>query len=235
MEEKIVTSLPRRFQTETLEGYKLATLATADGVSFFFYGIGYAIAYGVVDVARCTRLPYKGNCAHDSPPTEPVSHGVSARRDYCTCGFYIMYKDEQQICTLMREYGSKMHVFPARLIRLEVEAWGTIILHERGFRASNQRVLGVFLPPTCRFQSLQLQHFETSQKVCSKHLVPVVGSFALPDKTSAFVDVVCESHVNNTFISYYGIQNIIYTPVTLGELSNRLGTEVGWDTVVPNT
>jgi hypothetical protein len=110
-----------------------------------FLGLTVGGLYGADAAAVCEVLA--GTLA---PPRrwgrrpEPAPHGVPDLA--CTCGFYAL-KERAPALELLSARPPISRLFGTAL--LEVDLAGTIIEFQRGFRASDQRVLGVRVPPWC--------------------------------------------------------------------------------------
>lgn len=89
--------------------------------------------FGVLDTARCLRITFDMD---DQMRIAPVKHQAPAVG--CTCGFYSFHLDVP---------GDGHFGRIGDQFELLVELKGTIVEHERGYRAQQQRVLEVRLRP----------------------------------------------------------------------------------------
>jgi hypothetical protein len=125
--------LPSRQQVDTIRAFKLAQLVAVDG-RVKFQGAGSRVLYEGDDVASCEKdkvgwggFSFLGD--HEVPDPR------------CTCGFYgVPHKHAKEV---MADYQS------GTFCRLEVELFGRVIKHERGYRAQRQRVLSVAVLRRC--------------------------------------------------------------------------------------
>ncbi|MFP5252176.1 MAG: hypothetical protein ACLGH4_00075 [Actinomycetes bacterium] len=93
-------------------------------------GVSIGGVYEVEDVAVCVR-----GAAHEVPDLA------------CACGFHAFTDRDEATALLARRFGFGGAVIARAL--LEVDLSGTVIEHDRGFRAGGQRVLAVRLLPWC--------------------------------------------------------------------------------------
>lgn len=113
-------------RSEPIRGRKAAwVLVARDRTEAWFAGISVTVPYGADDVARCApdRCPAPG--AYEAPHREGG------------CGFHSATLDP--VSWLVPD-----------AVLLDVELFGRVIRHERGWRASRQRVLGAQFPRVCR-------------------------------------------------------------------------------------
>lgn len=176
--------LPVRESDETIRAFKLAYLIL-DGTRPRFCGIGQGSdhRYGVEEVAVCVRRTY-------------LSYRFDYEEDHCasipnpshTCGFYAVPEPP--------EAGDHAVV-------LEVELYGTVIVHEHGYRAEKQRVLSVRVARQC------------ASGLCDKDAICVapIESKILP---------LCADHA--ALIE----QSPLVAPAPLSAIASLLGTEVRW-------
>lgn len=116
--------------SEPLRGYKLADVVLVlghHGHEVRFAGIGHSTHYGAEDPAICTA----GSGPHEAPAL------------YCTCGYWSLFSEADATGAAMSNYD------PQRRWLLEIDVFGVIIRHERGYRSSRQRTLKVTAPPAC--------------------------------------------------------------------------------------
>jgi hypothetical protein len=127
--------LPSRQQVDTIRAFKLAQLVTVDG-GVKFQGAGSRVLYKGDDVASCERdkVGFFGGFSFLG------DHEVPDPR--CTCGFYAVPHKHAKVVVADYQSGA--------FCRLEVELFGRVIKHERGYRAQRQRVLSVAVLPQCR-------------------------------------------------------------------------------------
>lgn len=142
-------SVPTRVADEPIRAWKVAHLRLT-GEGWRFSGIGVAMEYGVEEVAKCARQG-------DHPTTHVIVNGAgqvvsrieepihTAPSLDCACGFYAVAEAD-----LSTRYG----FVTAAEVLLEVELYGRVIVHERGYRAEKQRVLsarmGTEWMPACQ-------------------------------------------------------------------------------------
>lgn len=107
-------------------GWKVAFLAF-DGSRVLFEGL-IGTRYGVSAPARCMR-------GEPHAPPDPA----------CTCGFWSYRSARSAIRRARRE----VHHQPATPVLLQVDLFGDVLEHTRGFRAAEQDVLGVYVPARC--------------------------------------------------------------------------------------
>lgn len=112
-------------------GWKCAQLLISpDRRAARFAGISIGCSYRADDTGTCVR--------HRSHHVPELS---------CECGFYAFFDREQAVELLGRRGGAAGGTVVRSL--LEVELTGTVVEHERGYRAEHQRVLGVVVLPWC--------------------------------------------------------------------------------------
>jgi len=114
--------LPVRMQVDPVVGFKTVTLKLRSG-SLELSGMRRAYK-GVTEKATCSAYP-KPDTEHEAPLLS------------CTCGFYAY----NSLAPL--EYGKRAS------ITATVEMFGTVIAHEKGYRASHQRVTGLQVGRAC--------------------------------------------------------------------------------------
>lgn len=111
---------PAELDLEDIRAWKVANV-DAGGV---FHGVVRG-TYAADDMSVCGRT--KG--AHPAPQLR------------CTCGFYA-FKSRSKALEMWED--------TLATALLEVDLYGTIVEHERGFRAQSQVVLALHLPTRCR-------------------------------------------------------------------------------------
>lgn len=191
--------LPLTIATEPIRAWKRAALVGGDGASIGFDGIGMGGRYEVDAHAQCrpSRSYYLG--------TAPVAHEAPAVD--CKCGFYGLALDDERQPTRPHE--------PAQPYLLDVELFGRVIRHERGYRAARQKVLRVHVPTLCyrcgdRARRLGLTLSTTT-------LIPNSYGSSYPRTTPGKWQPTC-GMLCGSYVSY----------LTLEQAAKRLGTEVDW-------
>jgi hypothetical protein len=132
----------RRLVAEPIMAWKTATLTgTMWSDELAFKPLSAPGTYGTTEVAECRPVPgvtpghrwmwsYDGKRGvDDGPPEHDAPHPD------CACGFY----------------ATKDRTAPAvDVVALRVELTGTVIVHERGYRAQRQQVVAIEIPKMCR-------------------------------------------------------------------------------------
>lgn len=158
----------------------------------------------------------------------------------CTCGFHV-FRDRRDATALLAARPPVSRLFG--LVLLEVDLAGSVIEFERGFRASQQRVLGVQVPRWCltcawngravraeRVAGLSGEAFEEACKAdLPQHpplyrlamIVHYQGLIARLGERAA-LRAVCDKHTPATG----GPEATVV--LELADLAARLGTEVSW-------
>lgn len=160
-------------------------LLTPDRSAGRFGGLSVGAPYAAHDRARCLRE----RC--------PVGHNHVAPHARGTCGFYGSATDPLD------------WMLPDAAL-LDVELFGRVIRHERGWRAGGQRVLGAAFVRGCG---------SCLQPVDAPVLVPVRSPV---DTRGALVAPRCARCSLAWRSDRYG------APLTVGELASLLGTEFSW-------
>lgn len=119
--------LAQKVQMDPIIAYKAASVVDGEH-GLRLRGVGTPLPYHPTDEARCYR--YMGNSEAAHPAPDPV----------CGCGFYAVTKENAQVAWQDYVRSSLM---------LQVELYGQVIRHQKGYRASKQRVLGVQIAPKC--------------------------------------------------------------------------------------
>lgn len=136
-------SAPTKQDTIPILAWKLCNL-TRDGEGYRFYRIGalslfknFRGSYGIEGTAECVSPRYRRSgipkefCTKDVPNLS------------CVCGFYAV----REIELLKENYcGSDTRDLTEGQVLLQVELYGKVIVHSRGYRAEKQRVLEMWLP-----------------------------------------------------------------------------------------
>lgn len=120
-----IGSLKVEDQPDTIVGYKWGSFKIKDK-TLLIAGAHDDRGYGVEAEAKCQKGMFsysRGDGCTELPG------------EACACGFYAYDKDNY-----MRE-----HTYGKELL-LEVELYGRVVVHERGMRASHQRVLKITVP-----------------------------------------------------------------------------------------
>jgi hypothetical protein len=132
--------------TERPLGYKVGRLvAEPQGTGGCFLGMTVGGLYTSDATATCEvldgRLPPPRRWGRRVIPSPHVAPDLA-----CSCGFYAFNRADAAT-QLLAERPPVSRLFGAAL--LEVDLAGTVIGFDRGFRASQQRVLGVQVPRWC--------------------------------------------------------------------------------------
>lgn len=212
--------VPTEHTRESVRAWKRARLRVDGGV-LKFEGTGVQHAYSVEDSAiHAYGTPL---VEHPSPDPDFGCH---------TCGFYAM-SDRTMLPVLSREYVNST-------LDLEVELSGTIIEHEKGYRAGKQRVLAVWVDRRCAicaspkyFESLPAgQYFYWNGTSFGKTPVAVGGGAkGEPDSPHSDPKFVQADGLRLTEGNYAVPSCRSCTPlglVSLSEASGLLGTEIRW-------
>ena len=125
-------AVPLRDAEEPIRAWKRANLVIERGL-VRFGAMGVDERYSVDGHAHCSSQ-YRLSSLWWGEARVP--HGATPSLS-CRCGFYAW-----------TERDDAFKVYPTAAL-LEVDLFGTVIVHERGYRASRQRVLAVWLPKTC--------------------------------------------------------------------------------------
>lgn len=179
-------SLPARASVEPVAVRKAAwTLVSPDRRAGRFAGMSVGLAYRAHDRAHCQRerCPVQGN--HSAPHPRG------------TCGFY-------------GSTGDPLGWMMPESALLDVELFGRVIRHERGWRAGGQRVLGASFVRGCMACVTYVERPE---------LVAVPAPAAT---RSLLVAPRCTRCARVWRAPGEG------EPLSPGELAGLLGTEVGW-------
>lgn len=162
-------------------GYKLATVAVGRDGRIEFRGLVHG-AYGADERATCTR-----GRTH-TPPA-----------DDCHCGFHAFYTVDQAL--------AHWSSYPDAVL-LDVELYGDIVAHRRGWRAAEQVVMAAYVRPTCR--------------QCGRH---ATGLSLRPPTNRR--DVITQVTGHDRYIPTCDACTS-RTPVTLAHLTGQVGTEIRW-------
>jgi hypothetical protein len=127
-------------------GFKVARLTADPGTGEGrFLGLTLGGAYAADDLAGCEVL-----AGSISPPRRWGRRRVPEPHDppdlACTCGFHA-FRDRAEALELLATRPPVSRMFGPVL--LEVDLAGTVVEFDRGYRASQQRVLGVHVPRWC--------------------------------------------------------------------------------------
>ena len=179
MTEEIV-ELPVRQQVEPVVGFKTLNLRLRSG-SIEMSGMRSSY-HGVTERATCSAYPKPG-VAHEAPLLT------------CTCGFYA-YDELEHIYSWRRE------------IVGTVEMFGTVINHEKGYRASHQRVTALAVGRPCD----QCKEFGDERRVADAFYFNMSGdSYRLCAEHGAMSEKLNAA-----------------MRMTLAEMAERLEIEVAW-------
>lgn len=188
----------RRLVAEPIMGWKAAALVDVPGVGPRFQPISASGTYGTVEVAECRPVHgvTPGYTMWDQLRALPVGllAGPVPTHDVpdpdCACGFYAR-KERADLALSGGRRGQ---------VRLRVALTGTVIAHERGYRAQRQQVVGVEIPKVCGCGDRD-------------HIVGlwVVGP-------STYYRPVCRSCA-----AHAGIE-----PIALADMTALLGVDVAW-------
>jgi hypothetical protein len=127
-------------------GFKVARLV-ADPVTgeASFLGLTLGGLYAHDDTATCEvlagTLPPPRRWGRRAPPAPHDAPDLT-----CTCGFYALHRREDATSLLATRPPISRMFGP---VLLEVDLAGTVVEFDRGYRASQQRVLGVQVPRWC--------------------------------------------------------------------------------------
>lgn len=124
----------RSRRAEPITAWKRADIVARNG-NVCFEGIGMDQPYAAVDTATCG-----GDTETDAGHLIPDPTG-----DCRACGFYAM-ADRLDLCDCGCVCGGS-HM--AGVATLEVELYGRVIRHSRGYRAQHQRVLAAWIDTAC--------------------------------------------------------------------------------------
>jgi hypothetical protein len=223
-------------------GYKVARLVTDPRTGEGgFLGLTVGGLYTRDTAAVCEvlagSLPAPRRWGRRAPPVAHEAPDLG-----CTCGFYAFH-DRPSAVGLLSARPPVSRLFG--LVLLEVDLAGTVIEFDRGFRASDQRVLGVHVPPWCvpcatsgsvrrarRIAGLSGRPFEDALRADLPRYPPLYR-VALNAHHNALIErlagraalrAVCDEH---TPVADPAAPT---EPVVLelADLAARLGTEVSW-------
>ncbi len=112
--------------------------------------------------AECARLEFN--------PSLREAHGEVPGMD-CSCGFY----------AYGRRIGSGSET-TARVVGGVIAGWGTLELHERGFKCGVAKILALFEPKVHADYDLKTwEDRETLSRLCADHAIPLLKPDALRD------------------------------------------------------
>jgi hypothetical protein len=160
-------------------------LITPDRTAGHFAGLSVHLGYQADDLARCAPDRCQGTEQHDPP-----------HRD-SSCGFHSAVHDP--VSWLLPD-----------AVLLDVELFGRVIRHERGWRASRQRVLGAAFPRACR----EYRHREDGADLVTLPSRVLGGWWTVGSRCQP-----CSQRLRTPTEG---------RPITMGELAGILGTEVSW-------
>lgn len=184
-------NLPSRQQVEPIKAWKLADLVVTDeGVKL--RGVGYRVSYGPNDQAKC------------NPGYQVTASSHAVPEASCTCGFYALRSREEAL-----NAGYSAHAV------LEVELFGKVIKHERGYRAERQRVLAVHVLPSSAARGGLVVLPPALDGDDMAALERAIAAFAASIKPGTPVGMYTRWDNERAF--------------SLADLSNELGVEVTWD------
>lgn len=177
-------SLPHTATTEPIVAWKVAELSllphVKEGVQF--EGVIHAVRYGVeAEAVHHEGWPY---AMHE------VAYGANPPLHCRHCGFY---------ATTKAALPELFHDYTSRAVTLEVQLHGTVVKHERGWRAQRQTVLGAWVRRHCWR--------------CGEKAAGLVA-----DGKAGLVMPACKYEVGLRVSAF-----------SLSELSGMLGTELRWD------
>lgn len=118
--------LPTRQQDDTIRAWRRACLVLVDG-KVRFAPVAHIGTFDADATAVCLLWFQSGTPGHAAPDQN------------CTCGFYAVTKERYR-AELTAGYSTSV-------CTLDVDLFGRVIVHENGYRAERQRVLGVTLDP----------------------------------------------------------------------------------------
>lgn len=142
------TMLPDRGHTLDASGWKVAVLDDVQPASFQGYSWG---RYGLRGKARCRVAP------HQAPAPD------------CRCGFHALKS---------RAEAERLLPHRAGAVLLEVELYGELVAHSKGWRGAEQEVMAVHLPAECEVRRCQSPTWGVQQRrhgwrtVCQEHHTP---------------------------------------------------------------
>jgi hypothetical protein len=202
LREKRWLSLDEEVEDEARRGWKTAqVLLSADGTEATLWGITVGGSYRTDDRARCVRR----GC---EPPALD-----------CDCGFYV-FKQRAEALDLLRRTLACNGLRDKALLSVEVD--GTVLEYARGYRAEQQRVMGVQLERvcgTCRDEGVGRP--ATRLAAAWAYRMPTFARFTGAGSAMASgmlpVRPICDAHVPERG-----------QVLGIAELAGLLGTEVTW-------
>lgn len=190
--------LPTHEQDEAIRAWKVAKLIVSNG-RLMFMPLAHGWPYGIETVAHCDS---SRNYPWSSNPLPP--HVVPEAS--CSCGLYAL-KDRDEA-----ERDSHQRVL------LEVELYGSVVVHESGYRAEKQRVLCVWVPRRC---ASWLCAKDATVLAATKGSATIYASYRSTTVTDLVLPL-CDEHAAMT--DY----DVMHTPASLSDVAALLGTEVRW-------
>jgi hypothetical protein len=215
------TALKRSTRVDPIRARKLAFVDAGEHPGFV--GIGRGVRYSADDVALCAHGFHF--VAHEPPEL------------HCGCGFYAQSEPDSWDVKVHAVSGREL---PVQIAHLDVELYGRVIRHERGWRAQRQRVLAVVFAPTCpcgAHATVLSSYFgDDPMGQDSSYVWPVCDAHRPPDDAEpppapkmVEVDVTTlGSSIRQTILAPAHAPAAPPVTVTLAELANLLATEVRW-------
>lgn len=155
--------LPTREQEEPIKGFKLANVRFSSGRYMFLALRGHS-SYGIEGTASCERVSLSGfgTTAFGEPHAAPAVG--------CRCGFYAVPEPGDL-------YNTDYEYLAAPFL-LELDLFGRVVVHEKGYRAEKQRVLSVKTQRRCYYcaanASLLALMGDSVCPMCDRHADPHV-------------------------------------------------------------
>lgn len=104
-----------------------------------------------------------------------LPRGCEAPAERCRCGIYA-FRDPEHLLLHVQGWYSDPHLFAAttieRVVLGAVALWGTVIEHERGYRAEYAYPLGLWVPPIWRELYPQVEAIHRA--LGERYRIPVV-------------------------------------------------------------
>ena len=135
--------LPEREESMPIISWKWANLTHQGGFAFTGIGQGSGHRYKGTAVAECRRGGGYTFSLNGGIAREAVSNVHAAPHPGCLCGWHGLASPADPAPPA----GYQGHPFAL----LDVEFYGRVIIHDKGYRAEKQRVLAAHLPAKCEF------------------------------------------------------------------------------------
>lgn len=181
-------------QIDTIVGYKTVHVTRDDAGVYLISGM--RDSYGIEATATCQAFSTMFDKKHKAPKLD------------CQCGFYAVKE---------KAGNYQYHV------EAEVELYGTVIEHERGYRAEKQRILRLQMP--CCFECNK----KSTQTVFSRSAYLTDLNLKRTKMVSSVISV-CDKHgkkgIEIAQTSLASLGNYDFEIVSNQDIANALGTEV---------